>query len=171
MRALRGCRALMGFGASPPPPAFLAMHTLIEPTAHLCVFSREPFSKTNTLRAASQSHRSAHFPDRALQPLCSPLASVDRSSFSAPSPLTPARLLIGGSCKISNHCSLGKASCCLLQREPLLCEGAEERVLCKLYFCVYVYLRVRRRRGRAANTLGRFLERRESLITFYNGAT
>ena len=52
----------------------------------------------------------------------------------------PHCLLIGGSCKISYHCSLGKASCCLLQREPLLCESAEERVLCKLQQCISVFM-------------------------------
>lgn len=101
--------ALMGLVPA-PAACFLALHTIAhnEPTAiFACLAEAQVFSKTNTLQTASQPHHSTHHTDRAVQPLSSPLASVDWPSFSAWSSLTAARLLIGGSCKMSNYCSLG----------------------------------------------------------------
>lgn len=44
-----------------------------------------------------------------------------------------------GCCRMGNYCSLGWAICCLLQ-QALLCESADERVMCKLQLCLCVYV-------------------------------
>lgn len=103
------CEQRWGQCQSPLPASWLCTQSHTSSPRHPCMFSTgtSPFSKTNTQQAASQPHHSTHHTDRAVQPPCSLLASVDWPSFAAWSSLTAARLLIGGSCKMSNYCSLG----------------------------------------------------------------
>lgn len=95
----------------------------------------------------SVNHHSTH--DRTLQPLSSPLLSVNGLSFSAWSSETAACWLTGGSCKITNYCSLDCTSCFLLEHWALMCEGVWDfkrgcyqiqvsPSVCVLFVCQYV---------------------------------